>query len=261
MSGDPPLAILNRPDGGKIAYRLREGDKDRMPLVWLGGLNSDMEGTKATLLDHFARDGGRTFLRFDYFAHGRTGGNFRKATLGRWLDDARTVLNALTKGPVILIGSSMGGYLALLLAEERASQVAGLALIAPAADMTEALMWQRFPQTMKQAILSAGEAQMPSEYAAEPYIITRLLIEEGRKHLILERGVRYSGPVRILQGMQDPDVPWQHALAVADALSSTDVSVKLLKSGDHRLSDNETLPQVIALVEETCRAAEKGRPS
>lgn len=256
MSDAPIHSTLSRPDGTNIAYRLRLGDPRRPGLVWLGGLNSDMAGTKATALDAFAAETGRTYLRFDHFAHGLTGGDFRAASISRWLADALAVLDELTQGPQILVGSSMGGHLALLAARARPTRVKGLALIAPAIDMTERLMWAQFSPDQRAALLSKGAIEVPSAYSETPYLITRLLIEDGRKHLVLDKGVAFDGPVRLFQGMADPDVPWTHALKTVDALTSRDVVVTLVKDGDHRLSTPANIAQLIALVDGLCRDVE-----
>jgi pimeloyl-ACP methyl ester carboxylesterase len=238
---------LDRGDGEAIAYRRQPG---RQPgVVWLGGFKSEMTGTKATALAAWAADRGRAFLAFDYFGHGKSSGDFRAGTISRWLGDATAVLDGLTEGPQVLVGSSMGGFLALHLALARPARVAGLLLIAPAVDFTEALLWNRFPEEARHAIARDGEWAWPSRYDDAPYPITRGLIEDGRKHLLLGGPIPVAVPVRIVQGMEDPDVPWQHALRLAEVLGP-DVEITLLKSGDHRLSK----PQELAVITRTLDA-------
>jgi len=230
--------ILTRGDGATIAYRRRIG---RSPgVVFLGGFMSDMTGTKATALDAFCAARGQAYLRFDYFAHGASSGDFAEATVGRWTEDAVAVLDALTEGPQILVGSSIGGWIMLLTALARPERVAALIGIAAAADATE-LMWEEFTPEQRQAILREGAIRLPSAYSADGYIFTRKLIEDGRRHLLLHAAIRLRCPVRLLHGMKDPDVPWRQSLALAEKLESRDVEVTLVKDGDHRLSTEADL--------------------
>jgi len=238
------MAQLRREDNETIAYESRAGKSPG--IMWLGGFKSDMTGTKASALDAIAAREGHAFLRFDYFGHGQSSGDFRNGTITRWRDDALDVLDRLTQGPQILVGSSMGGWISLLLARARPERIAGMLLIAPAADFTEALMWARLPDDAKRQIMEEGEWLRPSDYDPDPYPITRALIEDGRKNLILEDRIALSCPVRILQGMQDPDVPWSHALKLVNAIDG-DVMLTLVKNGDHRLSTDRDL----RLIEET----------
>ena len=226
--------FLTRPDGERIAYAATPG---RSPgVLWLGGFKSAMRGTKATALQHWAERTGQSYVRFDYFGHGESSGDFRDGTVTRWRDDALAALDALTQGPQLLVGSSMGAWLALLAALARPDRVAGLLLLAPAVDFTEALLWHSMPEDGRKAVLETGEWLRPSAYDPEPYPITRTLIEDGRKHLLLDHEpIAVSCPVRILQGMRDPDVPWSHAMRLVDALGD-DVTITLVKDGDHRLS-------------------------
>ncbi len=238
----------------RVAVRLRAGAPPG--LVWLGGFKSDMKGTKAEALDAWARDSGRAMTRFDYSGHGESGGNFADGTIGRWLEESLAVLDAFCRGPQVLIGSSMGGWLALLLARELACRpapaatVAGLVLIAPAVDFTEELMWKRFPPEVKRQIEQNGAWARPSRYSEEPYLITRELIEDGRRHLLLEGMIETGCPIRILQGVQDPDVPWQHAVELSARFARDDVVLTLVKDGDHRLSRPEDIERLIAAVAE-----------
>ena len=239
----------------RIAVRQREGAAPG--LFWLGGFKSDMQGTKAAALDQWARDHGRAVIRFDYSGHGESGGDFTDGTIGRWLEDSLAVLDACCRGPQVAIGSSMGGWLALLMTRELARraqpaavQIAGLVLIAPAVDFTEELMWKRFPPEVKRELEQTGSWQRPSQYSVEPYPITRRLIEEGRNHLLLGGMIETGCPVRILQGIQDPDVPWQHAVELVSRFARDDVVLTMVKDGDHRLSRPVDLERLIAAVEE-----------
>jgi pimeloyl-ACP methyl ester carboxylesterase len=239
----------------RIAVRQREGAAPG--LFWLGGFKSDMQGTKAAALDQWARDHGRAVIRFDYSGHGESGGDFTDGTIGRWLEDSLAVLDACCRGPQVAIGSSMGGWLALLMTRElarraqpAAAQIAGLVLIAPAVDFTEELMWKRFPPEVKRELEQTGSWQRPSQYSAEPYPITRRLIEEGRNHLLLGGMIETGCPVRILQGIQDPDVPWQHAVELVSRFARDDVVLTMVKDGDHRLSRPDDIERLLAAVAE-----------
>ncbi len=242
----------------KIAVRRRDGGVPG--LFWLGGFKSDMQGTKAAALDRWAGERDRACIRFDYSGHGESGGDFAEGTIGRWLEDALAVFASEARGPQVLIGSSMGGWIALLMVRElqrRAAagqpslaSVAGLVLIAPAVDFTEELMWKKFSPKVRHQIETTGAWQRPSEYSEEPYLITRGLIEDGRKHLLLNGLIETGCPVRILQGVQDPDVPWQHAVELSSHLAHDDVVLTLVKDGDHRLSRPEDIERLIAAVAE-----------
>jgi pimeloyl-ACP methyl ester carboxylesterase len=230
--------------GERLAYARRRGAGPG--IVWLGGFLSDMQGTKAQAVDAWAGRVGRACLRFDYFAHGRSSGDFLQGAISRWRDDALAVVDALTEGPQILVGSSMGGWIAMLVAMARPQRVAGLLLIAPASDFTEALMWEQMPEEARRTLLQDGVWRRESAYAEECYPITRALIEDGRWNLILDERHTLPFPVRILQGMADPDVPWPHALKLAGVIDG-DVTVTLVKDSDHRLSK----PSDLKLLERT----------
>jgi pimeloyl-ACP methyl ester carboxylesterase len=238
-----------------IAVRQRPGAAPG--LFWLGGFKSDMRGTKAQALDAWAQQHGRAVTRFDYSGHGESGGSFADGTIGRWLEESVAVFDACCDGPQVLIGSSMGGWMALLLARElarrlppAAGKIAALVLIAPAVDFTQALMWERFSPEIKRQIEEKGAWERPSRYGDEPYFITRGLIEEGRQHLLLGRMIETGCPVRILQGVQDLDVPWQHAVDLTARLAQDDVVLTLVKDGDHRLSRPEDIERLLAAVAE-----------
>jgi pimeloyl-ACP methyl ester carboxylesterase len=238
----------------RIAVRLREGAAPGV--FWLGGFKSDMQGTKAVALDAWAAKAGRACTRFDYSGHGESGGAFTDGTIGRWLEESVAVFERFARGPQVLVGSSMGGWIALLLARElrqravAGSKLAGMVLIAPAADFTEELMWKKFSPEAKRQIETAGSWQRPSDYSPEPYVITRGLIEDGRRHLLLGGLIETGCPVRILQGVQDADVPWQHAMELSSRLARDDVVMTLVKDGDHRLSRPEDIERLIAAVQE-----------
>jgi pimeloyl-ACP methyl ester carboxylesterase len=226
-------------------------------LFWLGGFNSDMRGTKALALDSWAAEHGRACIRFDYSGHGESGGAFIDGTIGRWLEEAVEVFEQFAQGPQVVIGSSMGGWMALLLTRALASRatkratLAGLVLIAPAPDFTEQLMWNAFSDEIREEIRTKGVWMRPSEYGdGTPYPITRALIEEGRNHLLLGSAIEVGCPVRILQGAQDPDVPWQHAFALAHRLPAEDVVLTMIQDGDHRLSRPQDIARIMAAVAE-----------
>lgn len=231
--------FLRRADGATIAYRRTPGKGPG--IVFLGGFMSDMTGTKALALEDFCRRRGQAFVRFDYFAHGASSGNFAEATVGRWKDDALAVLDALTDGPQVLVGSSLGGWLMVLAALARPGRVHALVGIAAAPDATEDLMWPRLGPAERGALMRDGEVRLPSAYAAGGYVYTRRLIEEGREHLVLREPIALACPVRLLHGMRDPDVPWQTSLRFAERLDGDDVAVTLVKAGDHRLSTEADL--------------------
>jgi pimeloyl-ACP methyl ester carboxylesterase len=237
----------------RIAVRARAGGAPG--LFWLSGFNSDMKGTKALALDAWAAEQGRACVRFDYSGHGESGGALTDGTIGRWLEESVAVFERFCRGPQVVIGSSMGGWMALLLARQIARRavsraaLAGLVLIAPAPDFTEALMWNRFSPDIRREIETKGVWLRPSQYG-EPYPITRALIEEGRNHLLLGSAIDVGCPVRILQGAQDPDVPWQHAFALTHRLPSDDVVLTMIQDGDHRLSRPQDIARIIAAVAE-----------
>jgi pimeloyl-ACP methyl ester carboxylesterase len=238
----------------RIAVRARAG---RAPgLFWLGGFNSDMKGTKALALDSWATEHGRACVRFDYSGHGESGGRFVDGTIGRWLQDSVAVFRQACRGPQVVVGSSMGGWMALLLAREIAKKawdasLAGLVLIAPAPDFTEELMWKGFSPEIRSEIETKGVWLRPSQYdEGTPYPITRALIEEGRNHLLLGSSIEVGCPVRILQGGQDPDVPWRHAFTLAQRLPADDVVLTMIQDGDHRLSRPQDIARIIAAVAE-----------
>jgi pimeloyl-ACP methyl ester carboxylesterase len=218
-------------------------------LVFLPGFKSDMEGSKATHLRDWAAGQGRAMLRLDYSGHGKSTGAFDDGTIGRWAEDARAVIEDRTTGPLLLVGSSMGGWIALLLARAMPGRVAALVGLAAAPDFTESLVSGLSPAE-RATLAATGRLERPSLYGEEPYRFTRALIEDGRRQSLLAAPIPVRCPVRLLQGQQDPDVPWQTALRIAEQLESTDVEVTLVKDGDHRLSR----PQDLALLARTVAA-------
>jgi len=255
MSGEAMFLQVGQGDAARaIAVRRRGGAAPG--LMWLGGFKSDMGGAKAVALDQWADAHGRACLRFDYSGHGASGGNFVDGTITRWLEESVAVFDACCDGPQVLVGSSMGGWIALLLAREirqrpqSAASLAGLVLIAPAVDFTEELMWKQFPPQVKHEIETTGLWVRPSEYSEEPHQITANLIADGRRHLLLGGLIETGCPVRILQGVEDPDVPWRHAVALVSRLAQDDVVLSLVKDGDHRLSRPEDIERLLAAVAE-----------
>jgi len=234
-------------DGTELAYARRAG-KGPM-ILFLPGFRSDMEGSKATALDAWAAREGRALLRFDYAGHGISGGRFEDGTIGRWADDAATVFDRLADRKVVLVGSSMGGWIALLLARRFPDRIAGLVGIAAAPDFTEALLWPALSFEQRAALMTDGRIALPSEYG-EPTPITRALIEDGRRQLVLETPIPLHCPVRLLHGQRDAEVPWELSLHVAERIAGDDVRIHLVKDGDHRLSRPSDLALMITTVTE-----------
>lgn len=232
-ASDEETGRLDRGDGVELAWMRRSG---RAPtVVFLPGYRSDMTGAKATELAAFCAAYGQGWLRFDYSGHGASAGRFEDGTISRWRDDALAAVDGLTEGPLLLVGSSMGGWIALLVGLARPDRVAGLVGIAAAPDFTETLMWEAMTFEERGTLMRDGVLHVPSPYG-EPAPITRALIEDGRSHLLLGQPIALAGPVRLLHGQQDPDVPWETSLRLAARLTSPDVRVILVKDGDHRLS-------------------------
>lgn len=232
---------------GRLAWARLPGAQPGV--VFLPGFRSDMAGTKAMFLRAHCAASGRAFLRFDYSGHGASAGRFEEGTIGQWAADALALFDALTEGPQVLVGSSMGGWIALLLARARPGRIAGLIGLAPAPDFIDKLLWPALDPAQRATILERGVLHLPSAYG-EATPITRALIEDGRRHNLLDAPLPIACPVRILQGMADPDVPWRHALRLVEALTTPDVRLHLLKDGDHRLSR----PADLRLLAETLEA-------
>lgn len=232
-------SILNRPNAPSLAYVALAGKGPT--LVFIHGFMSDMEGAKALALEAHCHKRGHAFIRFDCSGHGKSDGAFRDCTIGSWLDDVLAILDQIAIGPAILVGSSMGGWLALLAATLRPKRIKGLILLAAAPDFTEWGLWDGFTIEEQAHLKRKGFIEQPSLYSPTPYIISYTLIEEAKDHLLLAQPITYYGPVRLIHGQLDPDVPWLTALNIADKLTSSDVRTLLIKDGDHRLSRPQDL--------------------
>lgn len=247
-----PEETLNRHDGPPLAYA---GTNGRPPtVVFLTGFRSDMSGAKALHLERHCVKAGRAFLRFDYRGHGRSGGRFAEACIGDWRRDALAMLDRAVSGQVVLVGSSMGGWIMLLAALARPERVAGLVGIAAAPDFTRDLIERRLTPVDREVLERDGVLLPPSAYG-EPIPITRRLLEEGRAHLLLDRPIALSCPIHLLHGQLDPDVPWQTALRLAAAIEGGRVTVELVKDGDHRLSRDEDLRRIAAALDRVLEQA------
>lgn len=247
---DSPSRLF-KGDGGTIAYHFTPG---KLPgVVFLTGFKSDMTGGKALALEDYCRKTGRAFLRFDYGGHGASSGRFEDGCIGDWADDAVHALDRLTAGPMVLVGSSMGGWIMLLVALRRPDRVAGLVGIAAAPDFTEDLIPHELTPEQLATVERDGMVLLPSPYDPEPTPITRRLIEDGRDHLLLRGPLPILAPVRLIHGMRDPDVPWKTSLRIADCLEATDVEVQLVKAGDHRLSELHDLERLVRTVDSLLR--------
>lgn len=240
--------FLITPQGRKIAYRQRPGTGPG--IVFLGGFKSDMEGTKAQHLEAWARAQGRPFLRFDYSGHGQSSGTFLEGAIGDWAEDAMAAITALTTGPQVLVGSSMGGWIALLVARNLPQSVAGLVGIAAAPDFTEDSMWAGFSSEQRDTLMQLGQVALPSDYSEEPYVITRRLIEDGRRQLVLRSPLAVGFPVRLLQGTDDTDVPPEVALRLLSHLEGVEIRLTLVKGADHRFSTPDCLHLIEAAIQE-----------
>jgi pimeloyl-ACP methyl ester carboxylesterase len=240
--------ILPRQGGATIAYQRVAG---RGPgVVFLGGFRSDMTGTKASFLDEYCRRRGHAYVRFDYFGHGASSGDFSVGTIGRWSEDAIAVLDALTEGGQILIGSSVGGWIMLLAALARIERIHALVGIAAAPDFTEDLVWPRLDEAQRKELWETGAVTLPSQYDPIGYTYPVSLFEDGRRHLVMRAEIPLACPVRLLHGMLDDAVPWQTSVRLAERLRSRDVAVTLVKEGDHRLSSSEDLARLGAMLDE-----------
>jgi len=238
--------FLVTPEGRRIAHDRTAGEGPGV--VFLGGFRSDKEGTKALALEAWARRQGRAFLRFDYSGHGASSGRFTDGAIGDWFEDARAAIVGLTEGPQVLVGSSMGGWIALLLAREHPQKVAGLVTIAAAPDFTESL-WAEFSDKERRVLMAEGRVTRPSDYSDQPYVITRHLIEEGRARLVLRSPLALPFPVRLLQGTEDGEVPAAVALQLLDHADGPDMRLTLVKGADHRFSSPGCLALIIRSVE------------
>ncbi|WP_368744453.1 alpha/beta hydrolase family protein [Desertibaculum subflavum] len=256
MTAQAAPARLVRPDGTTIAYHALSG---KPPVVmFCGGFKSDMTGTKALALEASCRAEGRGFIRFDYYAHGASPGDFEQATIGRWKDDTLAVIDEVVQDPLVVVGSSMGGWMMLLAALARPERVKGLVGVAAAPDFTQELMWPELSDEARAVLARDGVWRRPSQYSDDPYPITLRLIEEGRDHLVLNRLGGLACPVRLLHGVQDADVPWRHSLRLLEALGGVDVTLTLVKDGDHRLSTPADIARLCTTVEALCRQVGQG---
>lgn len=238
---------LTRSGGATIAYRRRGGAAPG--IVFLGGFRSDMTGTKALFLDDYCRRGGRAYVRFDYFGHGESSGDFADGTLSRWRDDAVAVIDSLTEGPQILVGSSMGGWIMVLAALARPERVHALIGIAAAPDFTADLLPRRLTEAQSREIAEKGRVTLPSDYDPAGYVYTKALIDDGNRNLVLHEQIPLTCPLRLLHGLVDASVPWHQSLKLAEQLASTDVAVTLVKDGDHRLSRGEDLARLARTID------------
>lgn len=239
-------SILSTAHGTKIAYHRTPGTSPGV--VFLGGFMSDMEGGKATELEAYCKRTGRAFVRFDYQGHGQSSGAFADGTIGLWLKDALSVIDELTQGPQILVGSSMGGWIALLAAKARRARVKGLVGIAAAPDFT-VRHWAELSDADQQTITNTGRLEVYSDYGPDPYVFTRALFEDGWANRVNNGPIHLDIPVRLIQGACDPDVPWQTAMSIADNLTGDDTEVILVPGGDHRLSEPNDLKRLVRVVD------------
>lgn len=238
--------FLKTPQGRRIAYDRSAGQGPGV--VFLGGFKSDMSGTKAVFLQDWARARGQAFLRFDYSGHGESSGAFEDGAIGDWAQDAMAAISALTEGPQVLVGSSMGGWISLLVARAMPERLAGLVTVAAAPDFTEAGMWAGFSEAERARLMRDGRLEQPSEYSDDPYVITRRLIEDGRDHLVLRSPLNLPVPVRMLQGTADADVPMDWALRLLDHAVGDDMRLTLVKGADHRFSTPECLALIAGAI-------------
>lgn len=251
-------SFLVTAQGRRIAYHQTPGLQPGV--VFLGGFKSDMQGSKALHLQAWAEASGRAFLRFDYSGHGTSDGDFLDGAIGDWFEDAASAIIALTQGPQVLVGSSMGGWIALLLARAMPDRIAGLVGIAAAPDLTEDSMWLGFSDVQRASLLNNGQIALPSDYADQPYIITRRLIDEGRNRLVLRTPLPLPFPVRLLQGTADTDVSVDVTLKLLDHATGPDIRLTLVKGADHRFSSEECLALILAVLQDCLAVASARAP-
>jgi pimeloyl-ACP methyl ester carboxylesterase len=251
MSAAMAPGFLQLADGRRLAHQHAPGDSPGV--LFCGGYTSDMTGTKALALEAFCREQRRAFTRFDYSGHGASSGDFADGTIGAWAEDALAVVDRVTEGPLLVVGSSMGGWIMLLVALARPERVRGLLGIAAAPDFTEDLLLPRATPEQRRALAEQGYWMQPSAYGGDPYPVTDRFIEEARAHLVLRGPIPITCPVHLLHGQRDPDVPWQTALRLAERLESADVTIELIKAGDHRLSTPRDVARITAAVQRLAR--------
>ncbi len=242
MTGSPNLIRCS--NGEQLAYHHTEGKSPGV--MFFGGFKADMSGTKALTLNAWCNENNIQFTRFDYSGHGHSDGSFTDGSIGRWLSDGLMIFDEITEGPQVLVGSSMGAWLALHAAMRRPERVAAVLGIASAADFTEKLIWRNLGKTQRNTLIEQGQIEQPSSYQPDPYPITLRLIEEARDHLLLDREIPINCPVRLIHGQQDVDVPWQISVDIAEKLTSDDVHVYLIKDAEHRLSRDEDIQFILA---------------
>jgi pimeloyl-ACP methyl ester carboxylesterase len=243
-------SILQLPDNNYIAYRKTEGKKNKPMVIFLGGFMSDMTGDKATALEKFCLEKGYGFIRFDYIGHGQSSGEFTDGTIGIWRENVLSVIDELTSDPLVLIGSSMGGWLMLLAALERPKHIKGLIGIASAPDFTENLIWEKMSDEIKAELKATGIHRLKSEYGESPYPITLNLIEEARNHLVLHDKININCPVRLIHGMEDEDVPSSLSVKLGEQLTTENMCVHLIAKGNHRMSTPENIQMICNTLEE-----------
>jgi pimeloyl-ACP methyl ester carboxylesterase len=248
-------SFLPLANGRRLAYRRVPGK--RPGVLFCGGYTSDMTGTKARALEAFCRAQGRAFTRFDYAGHGASPGDFAAGTIGAWAEDALAIVDRATEGPLLVVGSSMGGWIMLFVALARPERVAGLIGVAAAPDFTEDLLLARATPQQRHALAAQGYWMQPSAYGGDPYPVTRRLIEEARQHLLLRDPIPITCPVHLLHGQRDPDVPWPTALRLAERLASDDVTIELVKAGHHRLSTAPDLARIRAAIQTLAGSASR----
>jgi pimeloyl-ACP methyl ester carboxylesterase len=245
--------FLRLSDGRRLAFRRVPGK--RPGVLFCGGYTSDMTGTKALALEAFCRAQGRAFARFDYSGHGASSGDFADGTIGLWAEDTLAIVDRATAGPLLVVGSSMGGWIMLLVALARPERIAGLIGVAAAPDFTADLLLPRALPEQRRALADQGYWMQPSAYGGNPYPVTRRFLEEADEHLVLRAPLPIGCPVHLLHGQRDPDVPWQTALRLADRLQSDDVTIELIKAGDHRLSSPPDLARITAAIDRLAAAS------
>jgi len=254
------LQFFETEQGRRLAFHQSKPKSDAAGIVFLGGFHSDMQGTKALFLENWAKAQGRPFLRFDYSGHGQSSGKFTDGSIGEWAQDAAEIINSYTEGPQVLVGSSMGGWVALILAKSMAERIVGLVGIAAAPDFTEDSMWAGFSPDQRQQLLANGQVELPSEYD-DPYIITQKLIEDGRKQLVLRAPLLLPFPTRFLQGTADKDVDQSVALRLLEHVSGDDIRLTLVKGADHRFSTPECLSLISAAIDQVSPCNNSRNPS
>jgi pimeloyl-ACP methyl ester carboxylesterase len=254
-NAEAPVAerrFLHLSGGRRLAYHQLPG---KLPgVLFCGGYTSDMTGTKALALEADCGAQGRAFVRFDYSGHGASSGDFAAGTIGGWAADALAIIDRVTAGPLLVVGSSMGGWIMLLAARARPERVAGLIGIAAAPDFTEDLLLAQATPAQRRALAEQGYWTQPSAYGGAPYPVTRRFIDEARAHLVLRGPLPITCPVHLLHGQRDPDVPWRTALRLAERLQSEDVTVELIKAGDHRLSTERDIARIKAAIQRLAEA-------